>query len=265
MAGCLMPSVLLLLASAVCNEHCGRPILLCTGLTCHTPICLPAPAGSLLSHATPVLVLPDSQAAAAAELARLPAGAQSCATVLRLTAAVLRYLQQRDEEAAAVGAAADSAAQQLQLQYPPLAVERLVAAARNLLSLAERARWPALAALLLPLAAADGWSPAPQAAVLPAQGAAELAEQAGPATTGSGKAGQEFTKPSSSGGDKGGAGSSSSKGAAPDAPAHAAFAGVLPGDRLRRVMHPAVLGATTVLVAGALVGVGIALVGGYLP
>jgi hypothetical protein len=211
-------------------------------------------AGALLSQAIPVLVLPDSQAAAAAELARLPAGVQSSATVLRLVASVLRYLQQREDAAGE----ADSAA--LELQYPPLAVARLAAAARKLLDIAERARWPALTALLLPVAVADGWQPQAAMQQGPASAAAaELAVEAELAS-GSGKAGTshaalDISKPASGG---------SSKMAAPQAPAPAAFA-LAPVDRLRRVMHPAVLAGTTVLVAGTLVGVGIALVSGYLP
>ena len=213
------------------------------------------PAGALLSQATPVLVLPDSQAAAAAELARLPSGAQSSATVLRLVASVLRYLQQREEAAGEAGSAA------LELQYPPLAVARLAAAARRLLDIAERARWPALTALLLPAAVADGWQPQAgmqrgPAATAAAEPAAEVDPASGSGKAGTSHAALDIAKPASGG---------SSKAAEPQAPAPAAFANLAPADRLRRVMHPAVLAGTTVLVAGTLVGVGIALVSGYLP
>ncbi len=139
-----------------------------------------------MGPATPVLVLPDAHAAAAAELAQLPPGLKA-ATVLRLAALVLRYLAQRE---AATG---PQAAAKFQERYPPLAVARLAAAARQLLGLARRAGWQALAALLEPAAIADGWHPAraalmaapqlvvaapgPAPAQLPAAAAAQPATQ----------------------------------------------------------------------------------------
>lgn len=115
----------------------------------------------------PVLVLPDAHAAAAAELARLPPGAKA-ATVLRLAALVLRYLEQRE------GATGPQAAAAFEARYPPLAVARLAAAARQLLGLAKRAGWEAVAALVQPAAISDGWHPAraalmaaPQLAAVP--------------------------------------------------------------------------------------------------
>lgn len=98
----------------------------------------PHTAGSLLGQATPVLVLSDSQAAAAAELACLPRGARS-ATLLHLVAMVLRHLEQKQQGGRQGREGAGLPSQ-----------DRISAAAAHLLVLAERACWPAVARLLAP-------------------------------------------------------------------------------------------------------------------
>ena len=147
---------------------CHVPLVIPAGLffllplSLHPPrcTCLPAPdAGSLLSEAVPVLVLPDSRAEAAAELCQLQqlalqegkqqaAPAASAADVVRLVAAVLCYLQLRQEAEAAGPHTA--AASTFEAAYPPTAIARLALAARWLVALAVRARWPAVARLMLP-------------------------------------------------------------------------------------------------------------------
>ena len=125
-----------------------------------------APAGSLLSDPVPVLVLPDACAAAASELCQLqqqqrglPGDGPTCpATIVRLVAAVLRYLQHREAAAAAGPSTAVEAA--FHAAYPPPATAKLAAVAQRLVSLAVRARWPAVARLLLPAIRADGSSTA---------------------------------------------------------------------------------------------------------
>lgn len=209
---------------------------------------LPAPThfpGALLSSATPVLLLPDSQAAAAAELAQLPPGPAS-ATVLRLTAAVLRFLEAREAAAGPAPAAAFARS------YPPLAVARTAAAAHELVAFAGRARWPALAALLLPATAADGFvQPAPAArAPMPAALVTAASPSRAPLATPG-----DATPPLKPAG----------KLAHPSPPLPAELAFELgEGDSLRRVMHPAVLAAVTLVAVGAVMGVGLALVTGRL-
>lgn len=202
----------------------------------------------------------------------MPAG-PAAAAVLRLTAAVLRYLQQRD------GAISPAAAAALEAAYPPLALARLVAAARTLLGLAERAGWPATARLLRPAVAADGRHPGPVALqhweqqheqqpgaaadALPAP-PPRAPTAAAPRASGSGVETPKAppSPPASSlpgGSGKGGAGSKLS----------ADEAGLtLPvlddRDRLRRAMHPAVLGAVTLAVAGLVLGMGAAMAAGHL-
>lgn len=245
------------------------------------------PAGALLSEAVPILVLPDSHAEVAAELARMPACQQS-ASVLRLVAAALAYLQARE---AATGA---EAAASFQDAYPPLAVTRVAAAARTVLSLAEQAGWPALAHLLQPAAVADGWHPAraalqspdvaapePAAATAavarpaPASAAAVAAEAAdvgssspaAPAGTGGGKAAAGTTsRPSSAplgilppAGGKAGSAKLAEAGLDP-----ALLPELREGESLRCAMHPAVLGVVTVVVAGLVLGMGVAVMSGRL-
>jgi hypothetical protein len=170
---------------------CHVPLVIPAGLFFQLPLslhpprctCLPAPdAGSLLSEAVPVLVLPDSQAEAAAELCQLQqleseqqqqqqqqqlalqegkqqaAPAASAADVVRLVAAVLCYLQQRQEAEAAGPHTA--AASTFEAAYPPTAIARLALAARWLVALAVRTCWPAVARLMLPGVTADGSSTA---------------------------------------------------------------------------------------------------------
>ena len=112
-----------------------------------------------------MLVLPDEHADVAAELCQLQAeeaagrvapGATSA--VVRLVAAVLRFLRQRQAaEAAGVGSAAAVA---LDMAYPPAAAARLASAACYLVMFSVAARWPQLAALVLPAVIAGGSSPA---------------------------------------------------------------------------------------------------------
>jgi hypothetical protein len=155
----------------------------------------------------PVLVLPDSQAEAAAELCQLQqlesqqqqqqqlalqegkqqaAPAASAADVVRLVAAVLCYLQQRQEAEAAGPHTA--AASTFEAAYPPTAIARLALAARWLVALAVRARWPAVARLMLPGVTADGSSTAAALQQLndlsgPAPGLAHLAVASGSAAS----------------------------------------------------------------------------------
>ncbi|PRW57874.1 squamosa promoter binding [Chlorella sorokiniana] len=260
--------------------------------------------GTLVGPAVPVLVLPDAHAAAAAELASLPPGPRA-ATVLRLAALVLRYLEQRE------GATGPRAAAAFEARYPPLAVARLAAAARQLLSLAQRAGWSAVAPLVQPAAIADGWHPAraalmaaPQLAVVGAvPAAAEQPPAASPAPASPPPAQQPVAEAehaaaeqaetvhvvgtllpapalaaqpaahaeASGSGDsphKPGGGSSSpwaGKAAAGDGKElEAQLSEVSERDRLRRVMHPAVLCAASLVVAGCVMGVGWALGAGYL-
>ena len=271
--------------------HAGR---ICHHWAPNEPNCTPSPfhAGALLGPAAPVLVLPDAHAAAAAELAGLRPGPQA-ATLLRLVALALRYLEQRE------GATGRVASEAFQARYPPLAVARLAAAARQLVALAQRAGWPALAALLRPAAIADGWhparaalmaapqapatataspaaapaAPAPRADPMPAAGAAPSPEPRGPHVVASlltppAPAPDAHEPPTGSfasprkPGSSGSSGDGGEAGKAGDAAAPLAPLG--PEDGLRRVMHPAVLGATTLAVAGCVLGLGWALVGGYL-
>lgn len=240
--------------------------------------------GALLSEAVPVLVLPDSQAAAAAELSRLPASKAS-GTLLRLSGLVLQYLQMQE------GATGPQAAAAIQAAYPPLAVSRVAATARSLLSLAERANWPALATLLAPAATADGWQPARVALQQPAAAAqAEAGASAGASTAAAAAAilvpagAAEGSSPRdavpAAAAAKAGCSSQSplslSRESSLDKPGTSASKagdgglelGVLPPlsehDCLQRALHPAVLGAVTLLVAGAVLGMGIALVSGAL-
>ena len=111
-----------------------------------------------------MLVLPDEHAQAAVELCQLqqqpggdapvPVPATTAASVVRLVGVVLRYLRLRTEaEAAGPGS---RAALTFATAYVPLATARVVLLARRLLSLAVAVRWPAVSALLLPAATADG-------------------------------------------------------------------------------------------------------------
>lgn len=145
------------LTAANCHAACPSPFLTRRHHT-YTPV------GSLLSDAVPVLVLPDAYAATAAELCQLqqeeaeghvPPG--TAASVVRLVATVLRYLQRREAaDAAGPGTAAAAA---FAAAYPLPATVRLAAVAQRLSAMAVAARWPHLAALLLPAVTADG-SPA---------------------------------------------------------------------------------------------------------
>lgn len=201
-----------------------------------------------------MLLLPDSQAAAAAELAQLPTGPASTA-LLRLVAGVLRFLEAR--EAAALGPAAAAA---FARAYPPLAVARVAAAARDLAGFAHRARWHALAALLVPATTASSYLPAPaalaaspSAAAAPSRAPLALAGDASPPLKPGGSAARS------------GLPSGSGKLARPAPPLAAALACELgEGDSLRRVMHPAVLAAVTLVAVGAVMGIGLALVTGRL-
>ncbi|KAL4457261.1 hypothetical protein ABPG75_012126 [Micractinium tetrahymenae] len=241
--------------------------------------------GTLLGTALPLLVLPDSQAAAAAELARMPAG-PAAGSVLRLTSAVLRYLQQRG------GATGTAAAAAFEAAYPPLAVARLAAAARSLVELADRAGWPATARLLRPAMGADGHHPAHAAAqqqparparqseqqpevvatLLPAVTPSPAAAAAAglPLRHASGSSGKPAKSPPSppaagtpGGSGKGGGGGKLSADEA-SLSLGTVFADLDGRDRLRRVMHPAVLGAVTLVMAGLVLGVGAAMVAGHL-
>lgn len=210
-----------------------------------------------------MLVLPDCHAAAAAELAGMhPSPRAAC--VLRLVAAVLRYLQQRE---GATGAAAAG----FEARYPSVAVARLAAAARQLAALAQSAGWPALAALVAPAAIADGGHPARaalevvgpppahQAQPEPAGAAQATASQAAPPLArDAGSPHKPSGGASGSGGGKLGCASSGAGAAAEAIPELAE------DDCLRRVMTPRVLGAATLLAAGAVLGVGWALVSGHL-
>lgn len=190
-----------------------------------------------------MLLLPDSQAAAATELARLAPGPHSAA-VLRLVAQVLRYLQLRH---AAAGSASAQAAQAR--QFPPLAVALIAAAAETLLELCYRAGWPALASLLTPAAAAAtaaATAAPPSPAVAPAEGSSIRKLYTAPPL---GKSAAASPDRSTAGGKLG------QQPLVPD---------LSKGDGLRCVMHPAVLGAATLLVAGCMLGVGIALLTGAL-
>lgn len=209
-----------------------------------------------------MLVLPDCHAAAAAELAGMhPSPRAAC--VLRLVAAVLRYLQQRE---GATGAAAAG----FEARYPSLAVARLAAAARQLAALAQSAGWPALAALVAPAAIADGWHPARaalevvgtppahQAQPEPAGAAQATASQAPPLARDAGSP----HKPS--GGASGSSGAKLGRASSGAGAATEAIPELAEDDCLRRVMTPRVLGAATLLAAGAVLGVGWALVSGHL-
>lgn len=127
----------------------------------HAPLLPTRFAGSLLSEAAPVLVLPDAHAAAAAELCqlqaeeaagRVPPG--STAATVRLVAMVLHYLRQL--QAAEAAGAGSPAATAVATAYPPAAAMRLAAVACHLVSTAVAARWPHLAALVLPAVTAGG-------------------------------------------------------------------------------------------------------------
>lgn len=150
-------------------------------------------SGSLLSEAVPVLVLPDEHADVAAELCQLQAeeaaGRVSPGTtsaILRLVAAVLRFLRQRQAaEAAGAGSAAAAA---LDMAYPPAAAARLASAACYLVMFSVAARWPQLAALVLPAVTAGGSSPAAAAQQMaglaaPARSPLHLALASGSAPT----------------------------------------------------------------------------------
>lgn len=227
-------------------------------------------AGALVGEAAPVLVLPDAAAGAAAELATV-ARSPLAASLLRLAGLVLAYLE--DREAAGASADAVAAAAALQRKYPPLAVARVAAAARKLLDVAERARWPVLTRLLLPAAAADGWRPAEHAA--PAPAAAETAATAAPLPAATADpeaplAGKlappepfSFAKPGAAG-EAAGGGKASGSGGKLGVAAGLPVPELSMRDGQQRVMHPAVLGAATLLVAGVVLGVGVALVTGHL-
>lgn len=111
-----------------------------------------------------MLVLPDAHADAAAELCQLQHQHQedgshtSAATITRLVATVLRYLQQR--QAADAAGPATAAEGTFNAAYPPSATVKVAAVAQRLVSLAVRARWPAVARLMLPAITADGSSTA---------------------------------------------------------------------------------------------------------
>ncbi|EFN55613.1 hypothetical protein CHLNCDRAFT_133755 [Chlorella variabilis] len=226
--------------------------------------------GALVGEAAPVLVLPDAAAGAAAELATV-ARSPLAASLLRLAGLVLAYLE--DREAAGASADAVAAAAALQRKYPPLAVARVAAAARKLLDVAERARWPVLTRLLLPAAAADGWRPAEHAA--PAPAAAETAATAAPLPAATADpeaplAGKlappepfSFAKPGAAG-EAAGGGKASGSGGKLGVAAGLPVPELSMRDGQQRVMHPAVLGAATLLVAGVVLGVGVALVTGHL-
>ncbi|PRW32543.1 squamosa promoter-binding 8 [Chlorella sorokiniana] len=121
--------------------------------------------GARLGPAVPVLVLPDSMAAIAAELCQLSAAEAQhpgiAARVLRLLSFVLLHLErQRQLPSLAPGPAATAA------QLPPSALARLAAAARWLCALCVRCRWPALLRALLPAATACGAAPAEAVAAM---------------------------------------------------------------------------------------------------
>ena len=210
----------------------------------------PHPAGALLSEATPVLVLPDSQAAAAAELAGLPEGPRS-ATVLRLVALVLRCLEEQRDNASAFAA-----------QYPPQALARIGAAAQQMLHFAERAGWPALAALLRPAVMINGGAQAAAAAVTMATAAAYAPSAEGmkgcvvaaaEVESAPGKepfegAGRGIGKVAQGGGGGGGARRLASL--------------VSDNDRRQRVMQPQVLGAMSALLGGGMLVMGALLLAG---
>lgn len=226
---------------------------------------LPPPAGAALGEALPLLVLPDAAAAAAAELASMRPGTLS-ASLLRLVGAVLAFLEARH---AATAAGNETAAAEFAARYPPLATSRLAAASRKLLDVAERASWPALTALVLPAAGADGWRPpaaqeptgaaATAAATAPAASADLLEDPPSPSV----QKALNTDKLRTSGGDVAG-GSSKQLPAAPAGKLAHSVPELSGGDGRERVMHPAVLAAATVLVTGTVLGVGVALVTGHL-
>ena len=132
--------------------------------------------GSLLSEAVPVLVLPDAHAGAAAELCQLQAeeaagrvAPGTTSAIVRLVAAVLRFLRLR--QAAEAAGAGSPAAAALDAAYPPAVAMRLASAARHLVVFAVAARWAQLAALVLPAVTADGSSPTAAAQQLAAMAA----------------------------------------------------------------------------------------------
>ncbi|KAI3425692.1 hypothetical protein D9Q98_007669 [Chlorella vulgaris] len=232
--------------------------------------------GALVGEALPLLVLPDSAAAAAAELASMNHSALS-ASLRRLVGSVLAFLEA--QQLAACGGEAAAAA--FQARYPPLAVSRLAAAARKLLDVSERTGWSALTTLLLPAAGADGWLPAQHHATVP-QASAEAAPTSLAASllAATESDSEPEPEPASPVDLKGGlmkplstakptpatfvetskAGGSSKHAAALAAPVpELSFR-----DGQQRVMHPAVLAAATAVVAGAVLGVGVALVTGHL-
>jgi hypothetical protein len=267
--------------------HCCQPTCACVGAAnaapspppadCHLlhcpPACLP---GALVGEALPLLVLPDSAAAAAAELASMSHSALS-ASLRRLVGSVLAFLEA--QQLAACGGEAAAAA--FQARYPPLAVSRLAAAARKLLDVSERTGWSALTTLLLPAAGADGWLPTQHHATVP-QASAEAAPTSLAASllAATESDSEPEPEPASPVDLKGGlmkplstakptpatfvetskAGGSGKHAAALAAPVpELSFR-----DGQQRVMHPAVLAAATAVVAGAVLGVGVALVTGHL-
>lgn len=147
----------------------------------------------MLSEAVPVLVLPDEHAAAAAELCQLQseeaAGRVAPGTtfaVVRLVAAVLRFLRQ--QQAAAAGGPGSAATAALETAYPPAAAVRLAGAACHLVVFSVAARWPQLAAMVLPAVTAGGCSPAAAAQQMaglaaPARSPLHLAVASGSAPT----------------------------------------------------------------------------------
>ncbi|PRW32487.1 squamosa promoter-binding 8 [Chlorella sorokiniana] len=150
-------------------------------------------SGSLLSEAVPVLVLPDEHADVAAELCQLQAeeaagrvAPGTTAAVVRLVAAVLRFLRER--EAAEAAGAGSPAAAALETAYPPPVAMRLASAACNLVVFSVAACWPQLAALVLPAVTASGGSPAAAAQQMaglsaPARSPLHLAVASGSAPT----------------------------------------------------------------------------------
>ena len=212
--------------------------------------CPPPPcAGALLSPATPLLLLPDSQVAAATELARLPATPRAAA-LLRLLATVLRFQQLRGEAAAGSPGAAEA----LGRQFPPPGAAHAAAAAAWLAQVARRAGWPAVEALVTPVAsdaaALAAAATAPSAAVRTAAPAEAAASSSGSPR----KQHEALSLGKPAAGGKGGA----ARGGGPLVPELAE------GDSLRRAMRPLVLGAASLAVGGAVVGVGIAMCAGWL-
>lgn len=126
-----------------------RPLLAPTLTARALPWSRSVPPGARLGPAVPVLVLPDSMAAIAAELCQLAAAEARhpgvTARVLRLLSFVLLHLERQ---------------RQLAQPLPPAALARLAASARWLCALCVRCRWPALLRALLPATTVCGAAPA---------------------------------------------------------------------------------------------------------